>query len=345
MIMAMLVSITAFAQVNPSKFTDNISVEVKGGISTPDLFEGISPIVGIQIEKYVNPWLGFAIDGTTTIATPYGSKNPHTMFDVVNVDLLGKVNVLHLFNYNGSRKVFEPVVFAGIGWGHQTYCTALDKNYVTSKAGIELNYNINNNWGIRLTPAMNWGPVYNGKLNYKHSQLEITAGVVYHFKNKDGNYYFTKAHLYDAREIAALNDRINQLRRDNKHLNNLVRNLRIDLAKKPKVIERVDTVMLMPDVQFRQGSRYLEPTSEATIVKMAEYMKASNKKYTLMGYASVEGSIRHNEQLSLWRAEKLRDKLIEYGVNADNLEAVGYGATDKFSKEIRELNRIVVIEE
>ena len=93
--MAIMLSFGAInAQVMPAKFFDNVAVGVKGGISTPlnKPFDGVSPAVGLEVEKYINPWLGVAIDGTTLIANPYGKANPHTMFDVVNVN--GLVNLI-----------------------------------------------------------------------------------------------------------------------------------------------------------------------------------------------------------------------------------------------------------
>lgn len=359
-IMAMMLTFNvSYAQYGPTKFTDNVAVEIKGGISTQlnDLYSGVSPVVGVQIEKYVTPWLGFAVDANTLISNPYGSTNPHTMFDVVNVNMLTKVNLLNTFNYNGDRKFFEPVLFAGIGWGHRTceeYSTTLEhgKNYMVSKAGVELNFNLDKEkaWGVRLSPAVVWGPVDCGRLDARNGGFEITAGITYHFKNKDGNRHFTKVRLYDQDEVNSLNDEINRLKQENLNMRNINDKMKNDMRRfrnhKPKVIVKTDTVMLMPNIQFEQGSKHLVPTSESTVIKMAEYMKSKpNKVYTLMGYASVEGSTKYNEQLSLLRAETLRNKLIDYGVNQNNLKVVGYGETDKFSEEIRELNRIVVIEE
>lgn len=330
MIMAMFVTITAFAQVNPARFTDNISVEVKGGVSTPMSFEGVSPVIGIQIEKYVNPWLGFAIDGTTTIANPYGSNNPHTMFDGVNVNLLGKVNLFNTFNYEG-RRYFEPVIFAGIGWGHVTCSDINPRNMQITKAGAELNFNFDKAWSARVSSTVVWS---SNKLSKNNGNLELTVGLVYHFKNHDGNRVFTKARLYDEGEIRLLNNVIDNLRKDNLYLRNILKN-------KPKTIEihKTDTVFIYPHLQFKQNSHYLE--SESALYQMAEYMKKSDKKFVISGYASKEGPEKFNQELSQKRAEFVANLLKELGVT--NVEAVGKGATDKFSSE-NKFNRIVTIE-
>lgn len=351
--MALMLSIGAMnAQVMPAKLFDNVAVELKGGISTPlnDPFAGVSPAVGLEVEKYINPWLGVAIDGTTLIANPYGEANPHTMFDLVNVNGLVKFNVVNMFTkFDGTRNFFEPVVFTGIGWGHRTCSEFADRNYMTYKAGAELNFNLGKQreWAIRLTPAVVWGPVDDGRLNINNGGLEIMAGVAYRFKNHDDNHNFTLAKLYNQNEIDELNDKINKLREKNcelcttnVHLKNALENQKVQ----ERVIERIDTVMLMPRVQFNQGGAKVGETTQATVEAMAEYMKSNDKTYTLVGYASTEGSTEFNQTLSVQRAEALKKLLVELGVDESRLTVVGNGETDKFSTENLSVNRVVIVE-
>ena len=85
-IVACMLSFTvANAQYGPTKFTDNVTVEIRGGVSTSmtDFYKGVSPVVGVGVEKYVTPWLGFAIDANSEqVLCPHpipanntGSKN------------------------------------------------------------------------------------------------------------------------------------------------------------------------------------------------------------------------------------------------------------------------------
>lgn len=352
----MMMITNATAQYGPTKFTDNVSVEVKGGVTTPmsDFYGGVSPVVGVQIDKYVTPWFGVGVDANTLIANPYGSTNPHTAFDLVNINGLAKFNIRNMWKYDGTRKFFEPVVFTGLGWGHRTCDEFINRNYMVFKSGAELNFTLDKNkaWAARVTPAVVWGPASDMKLDKRNGAFELTAGIVYRFKNKDGNRHYTKIRVYDQAEVDRLTMKANELRKENNKLYSKLDKMRKELsfekARKPKVIEthRVDTVMLMPDLQFNVNSSTLAPTSQATIVKMAEYMKNNpDKKYTIMGYASVEGTEEYNKQLSIARAETVKDALVELGVNSDILEVVGNGETDQFSIEILDLNRIVVIEE
>lgn len=168
----------------------------------------------IGADKYVTPWLGFGVEGRTLVGTGHGSYNTYTAFDYVNVSGLAKVNLANAFKFDGTRKFFEPVVYTGLGWGHQTASYGDNhNNWMTYRAGAEFNFNLGEDraWGIVVNPSVVWNDIDNGKLVKKNGSFEITAGVVYRFKNSNGKCSFAKAHLYDAAEVAALNKKINEL--------------------------------------------------------------------------------------------------------------------------------------
>jgi OOP family OmpA-OmpF porin len=100
----------------------------------------------------------------------------------------------------------------------------------------------------------------------------------------------------------------------------------------------------MPRVQFNQGGAKVGETTQATVEAMAEYMKSNDKTYTLVGYASIEGSTEFNQTLSVQRAEALKNLLVELGVDESRLTVVGNGETDKFSTENLSVNRVVIVE-
>lgn len=348
---------TVTAQHVGTKFTDNVSVEVRGGVSTPllDMYKGVSPLIGIQVEKYVTPWLGFAVDANTLISNPYGSNNPHTMFDVVNVNMLAKVNLLNTFNYNGERKFFEPVLFAGMGCGHRTckeYATIHEhgKNYVVSKAGVELNFNLDKEkaWGVRISPAVVWGPVECGRLDARTGEFEITAGITYHFKGSNGKRYFTKARLYDYDEVRQLNETIKALTKENEKNKRVIANQRNELSKHTELVKSKSEVVhdtvymtLNSKVFFKVGSAVI--TSKAAVRDLASRLK-ENTKYVVTGYASEDGPTEYNQTLSENRAKNLMSMLIKYGVNPDNITFVGKGETTQFSTTDRSQNRVAVVD-
>jgi OOP family OmpA-OmpF porin len=75
---------------------------------------------------------------------------------------------------------------------------------------------------------------------------------------------------------------------------------------------------------------------------MSDYPKAS---IVIEGHASSDGSMEYNQTLSEKRAESVKNALVEMGVGADRLEAVGYGETkpssDNNSQGGRAANRRV----
>jgi outer membrane protein OmpA-like peptidoglycan-associated protein len=343
------------AQYGPTKFTDNVTVEVRGGISTSmtEFLNYNSGVVGVGIEKYVTPWLGFGIDANTLFANPSGDKNPHTVFDVVNVNMLGKVNVLNLVNYNGQRKFFEPVVFYGIGWGHVN-CSHLntDRNYMVTKTGVELNFHLDKEkaWVLRMSPAAVWGTVESGKLNGRHGGFELTVGVAYHFKNSDGNRHYTKITPRSQVEIDMLNAALVELNQEKVTLTNENEKLREIAVKLSNDLEnekgkvRVDTVYVNLNTYeyFKVGSA--EVLSQVSIRTLARSMD-NTKHYVVVGYASEEGPKEFNDELSSRRAETVYNLLIKFGFPAENLEFRGEGPTTQFSTDDRNANRVVVVEQ
>jgi hypothetical protein len=122
----------AFAQnyatsnyVGSSRFSDNWSISVQAGILTTvnDFYAGhtaLAPIATIGVDKYVNKWLGFGADVRTLIGTGdvnVSRFNSKTAFDALNISAYTKFNVLNMFSYSGERKMFEPVIYGGLGWG------------------------------------------------------------------------------------------------------------------------------------------------------------------------------------------------------------------------------------
>ena len=340
------------AQVEPARFFDNTSLVIKGGVTTPlNSFDKLSyEQVGVEVEKGITPWLGVAVDGNFFIGND--QWNTHTAFDKVNVNGLVKFNAFNMFgNFNGERRVFEMSPFTGLGWGHYTVKNPMDRNFLTYKAGVDFDFNLGKAkaFAIRLQPAVVWDASNNFKLNKRNGEFEVNVGLVYHFKNHDGNRTFTMVKRYDQDEIDGLNCAINQLRADNEFMFAENAALKNALAQKPQVVtvvaEKTDTIMLMPRTQFYVNSARLIPEVEGNVVEMAEYMKAHpDKKFTVIGYASVEGNPEYNMTLSEKRANTLRDKLIGYGVDSDQVLAKGAGATDKFSDN-RTMNRVVIVEE
>ena len=312
-----------------SKFTDNVSVTLQGGVLTSfdNFYSGhtaMAPIVLVGVDKYVTPWLGFGVEGRTLIGTGHGSYNKYTAFDYVNVSGLAKVNLANAFKFDGTRKFFEPVVYTGLGWGHQTASYGDNhNNWMTYRAGAEFNFNLGEDraWGIVVNPSVVWNDIDNGKLVKKNGSFEITAGVVYRFKNSNGKYSFAKAHLYDAAEVAALNKKINELE-----------------SREPVVIEKIvekpvatntvacvgSNVFIAP---FKFNSSVLSDKCKSVLDNIAE-----GTTVVIDAYASSEpkSSAKYNTKLSVKRANAVKKYLESRGVKVT--DTAGHGMDDDFGR-------------
>jgi hypothetical protein len=83
-----------------------------------------------------------------------------------------------------------------------------------------------------------------------------------------------------------------------------------------------------------------------SLLRLAELLqKHPDYKVKLEGHADVIGSNRYNERLGLRRAEAVRDFLVKYGANANQLTTATFGETqpkvNDRSKEARFMNRRV----
>ena len=311
-----------------SKFTDNVSVTVQGGVLTSfdNFYSGhtaMAPIVLVGVDKYVNHWFGVGVEARTLIGTGNGSYNTKTTFDWVNLSGYAKFNVLNMFNYNGERRTFEPVVYTGLGWGHSTAC--LHTNQATYRAGVELNLNLGKEkaWGIVLNPSVVWGGMTDYKLNKHNGSFEVTAGVVYHFKTSNGTRTFAKPRLYSQSEIDALNARIKELDSRQVAVKEVIKN--VPATNSTASVNVVEKTYI---VTFAKSKADLTNTAKANLDKITGTV-------VIEASASPEGTTKFNQKLSEDRANAVKSYLESRGVKVT--KATGLGVVGN------ESNRIAIV--
>ncbi|UCV24863.1 OmpA family protein [Ferribacterium limneticum] len=80
---------------------------------------------------------------------------------------------------------------------------------------------------------------------------------------------------------------------------------------------------------FEAGGNVLTPESQAALANIRkEIAERPASEVMVIGHTDRVGSVDGNDKLSKKRAESLRDLLIESGVAADKMEAVGRGERD-----------------
>lgn len=365
MVAVMMFATSASAQhVEQSKLVDNVSVTVKGGVTTPlqDPVDHFRGVFGVELRKQITPVFGFGVEGEWTVDTStWPNQIPSSrMIDHQYVGVFGTANVMNLLaGYNGSPRTFEVETVLGVGWGH-SYSEYVDDNVVMTKTGVNINWNFGQEkeWTLSLKPAVVWNMnagVTQSNYNINRAALQLQVGVTYHFKNSNGTRSFTLCDkVANQTTIDALNAEINALRnrieRDRENCANQVNALtkaNADLAEALKACENrpVETIeyAVLPAVQFEFGSAELPETSATLIQAIAEEILSNSDNYVVVGYASEEGTEEYNMKLSLERAESVAEALMNEGVPADRIKVEGAGETVEFSEEIPMLNRIVVV--
>ena len=75
-------------------------------------------------------------------------------------------------------------------------------------------------------------------------------------------------------------------------------------------------------VYFRLGSSRLSSSSYAILAAFSRKYGSGAHRFTITGYADASGSSRFNHTLSLKRAGRVRDALIDFGIPEDNIISV-----------------------
>ena len=241
---------SAQVTVEGSKWHDNISVTLKGGIVSPfqhySFWKSARGVAGIEVRKQVTSVLGLGVEGewsfnTSSWQKPYGMLHPSiwgiyspTIVDHQLVGAFGTINLSNwLLGYKGSPRTLDVEAVLGAGWWHAyksgtyevgneqivTYDIP-DQNSWYTKAGLNLNWNVGEKKAltVSLKPAVVWymgrGATQNTTVfNANCAAVEIEAGLTYHFKNSNGEHYMTLCpKQYTQRDIDAINAQVNDLR-------------------------------------------------------------------------------------------------------------------------------------
>lgn len=333
-LMTLLVS-NVNAQYEGNELTDNWAVGVNAGVHTPlknhGMFGDMSPTFALTLTKYFNPVFGFGVEGQTYVNARdqyHSCTFPYT----TNISGLGYVNLTNLvFGYVDKPRFLELQAFYGLGWGHVwKKGSDNDANYLTSKAGAQINLNIGKNriWGIAVRPAVVWDldglhdgvvvPANRGsfankdggtRYNLNHAAFEITAGVFYNFKNSNGKHYMTKAKLYDQAEVDRLNAEINALK---------ARGPEVIVKKEIQYVDRPVNVSTKYVVYFTKGSSEVTEAAKETLKVIP-----AGATVNVLGAADEVSSVPFNQKLSEQRANAVAKYLTDQGYKVDTVTATG----------------------
>ena len=345
MVAALMLAISSISAQNfngKSKFTDNWSIGLNGGVQT-NLHDWNMPqgaIVGINLNNDFTPVYGVTIEavaGFNNNANMFGNypavvkKTPmtgrHMAYSCggtfvadLSVFVDGRMNLTNAFlGFNGSPRAFELGVLAGIGYERVFNNTYYSKrNSVLFKTGLNFDFNLGESkaWTFNVQPSVIWNvtkPKPKG-FNSNFGVVQLTAGIVYHFKTSNGTHHFVNAKFWDK----------NQIDRSNRKLKELE-------ERKPEVIEKVKYV----NVQEKYVVTFFFDSDEISDEGKAELNKIGNNAVVVVdGYASVEPTSNEDYQVALSqrRADAVKAYLTKRGVRVDS--ATGHGSNDKFGRVV-----------
>ena len=350
-----VIAANAQKAVEGNKFTDNWSVGFNAGGTTPlthsAFFKNMRAVLGVGLDKQVTPVLGLGFEAMTSINT----TPSRTAFDNTNLSVLGTLNLSNLFGgYAGAPRLFEVETVAGIGWLHYAVNGESDLNSMSSKLGLNFNFNLGEEkaWTLAFKPALVYDMSADGTdnvcFNANRAAWEFTAGLKYHFSCSNGKHYFTIVKPYNQSEIDALNDQINNMRREaddnaaalknaNQKAADLEKALNDCKNQAPKVITETVTnnkKTLESVVTFRQGGTSVESSQTPNVERIATYLKThKNATVSIKGYASPEGNVDVNARIAKQRAESVKNMLINrYKIAANRITAEGQGVGNMFEE-------------
>ncbi len=139
---AMAVTASAQVTVEGSKFSDNWSIGIQGGLATKTTqnrwLSNTNPNAGLRLTKEITPVFGLVAEGIVYFNDRAQTKlmdrlgqiadydvtardrmaRTNTFAKALNVNLLAKVNLSNLFGgYKGEPRTFEVSALYGFGWG------------------------------------------------------------------------------------------------------------------------------------------------------------------------------------------------------------------------------------
>lgn len=351
--------LTAAAQaIETPKFSDNWSIGVHGGVTTPlhgqAFFGSMRPLIGLSLNKQITPVFGAGVEGQFGINTSSWENRIHssTAFDNSYVGAYGTVDLGNLFcGYQGYVRPVAVEAVVGAGWGHFFQSGEIDDhNFFATKLGLNINFNINRDLTIAVSPSFVWdmsdahAQQSSASYNANYATFNLQAGVIYHI----GGHAFDVVQPYSQSQVDALNGQINDLRgqleRANAYNNDLAAqnsSLNAQLQQclnTPTVVTEVNETEYLNSVRFvffKIGSAVITADQQPNVEMIAEFMK-NNPESTVVikGYASQDGNLDFNIKLAQNRANAVKTMLInKYKIAADRITAEGEGIGHMFKEE------------
>ena len=357
--------------VEHTNFSTNWSIGLTGGVTTPlrnyPFFKSMRGTFGLDLHKQVSPVFGVGVEGVAGINTSnwqgkyVTGVHSSTAIDQLYVGAYATISLTNLFaGFSCDFRHFGLDAVIGAGWGHDFWSKSkenfydLDQNYFVTKAGLNINWNVNRALTLSLRPSVSWNmsgteyaPVLDKQTscsyNANRAQFNLAVGVTYNF-GPCFNCVVCPPDL--SAEVAALNGRVNELRGQLDAANNradanearakkLQKELDDCLARPIPVPVNTNTLNSVRYIFYKVGSSKITADQQPNVEMVAAYLKNHpNAKVVIKGYASKDGNLDRNIALAKNRAEGVKTMLVnKYKIKADRIQAEGQGIGEMFTEE------------
>jgi outer membrane protein OmpA-like peptidoglycan-associated protein len=280
-----------------------------------DLIEGYNPNRKLKI--YANGGVGLGVDRSGTMVQRFGK---------VYYEALGGLGVSYKMN-KVTFRIEDNIHLPGdFGNGFQ-----FDKGYFNClSVGVYYNFGITEVDKIRLAQMediLAKGEAYDGAMYDCTSTINAYQDSI--DKCKIG---LIAAVFY----IDSLQQTVEVLQKNTEEFEKL-------RAQIDQMREEQYTYWALPvSIQFDFDSYTVNVSEQYKVQALADVMKTTEYNYIVVGFADSIGSVEYNNELSMRRAEAVKDELVQRGVNESCIEVRAVGMDSPFGT-IHKTNRKVSV--
>ena len=315
--LGLAMSISAFAQSGGNNYWFggigggiNISFDGQKFVDRPNSHRGAGTAIDAYVGKWFNEFAGFRIGyqglSTSNQYTDYGKYR----FDYGHADLLF-----------GVADWFIPYIHAG--YAH------IEKGGFAGGIGVMMPIRISKRVAIvpDIKAMANSNRLYNDGHRSLAGTISGTLGIAINIGSRPKPATIEKT----VEVIKYQTDTV------------VVEKVRVDTVYIREVIDDINKI-LSDVVLFDFDSYKLTEEARPVLNQVAGILKQHPEAAVVVeGHTDSKGTATYNQKLSENRAQAVVDYLVEQGVKAENLSAIGYGksrpVTDNSTEELRHQNR------
>ncbi len=350
-----------------NKFWDNWEIGAGAGVQTwffgDNQDEGkfgkrLSYEVDIQATKWITPVFGARLQGQglqmkstclylnepgkSNLTWDDGSIYPQADWSYYFIHADALINLRNWIGGYKEMRVWQPVIFGGFGYsrshisgydgylnGNQEWAFSyglLNKFRVSEAIDLTLeakNMLVRESFGLRGSDQQATLDNFNKYGNL----LSLTAGITYRF-NRRG---FVRPEVCPEPDYSAYNKRIENLENELANAQASADELAKKLAEaEAPVIYQGKEIPIEMIIFFEWDKHKITQRAGIQLDYLAKMMKESEGEFNLVGWASEEGTVKHNIPLSQRRVNAVKDALVQRGVPAEKLHIDWKGESVQF---------------